>query len=82
MKPNFNMKSVVDTATGSFTFTGPRDQWLLDRTREWCILYIQNNWRYKINMVAGTIAFDFAVQADADLFRKITRRAPTLITCA
>ncbi len=81
MKPNFSMNSVADTATGSFTFTGPRDQILLDRTRAWCVHFIDNNWQYRICMEAGTIAFDFAVQADADLFRKITKRAPTLITC-
>lgn len=75
------MNSVADTATGTFTFTGPRDQRLLDLTRKWCVCYIQNDWRYRINMEVGSIAFDFAVQADADLFRKITRRSPTLITC-
>ena len=81
MKPNFSMNSVADTATGRFTFSGRRDQWLIDQTREWCMHYIQNDWCYRINMAAGTIAFDFAVQTDADLFRKITKRAPTLITC-
>lgn len=81
MPPNFNMNSVSDTATGTFTFKGPRDQWLIDRTREWCMRHIQNNWRYRINMAAGTITFDFAVKTDADLFRKITKRAPTLIAC-
>ena len=81
MKPNFSMNSVADTAIGSFTFTGPSDQILLDRTREWCVHFIDNDWRYRVYMETGTIAFDFAVQGDADLFRKITKRAPTLITC-
>lgn len=81
MPLNFNMNSVADTATGTFTLKGPSDQRLIDLTRKWCMCYIQSDWRYRINMGAGTIAFDFAVQADADIFRKITRRAPALITC-
>ncbi|MGF3027380.1 hypothetical protein ACQVP2_31800 [Methylobacterium aquaticum] len=76
------MNSIADTATGRFTSTDRRDQWLIDRTREWCMHYIQSDWCYRINMAAGTIAFDFAVQADADLFRKITNRAPNLIACS
>jgi hypothetical protein len=37
--------------------------------------------RHTISMEVGTIAFNFVVQADADLFRKIERRITTLITC-
>jgi hypothetical protein len=82
MPPNFKMNSIADTVTGTFKFEGPRDQWLIDRTRGWCFRYIKSDWRYRIYMEAGTISFDFAVQADADLFRKITNRAPNLIACS
>jgi len=78
---NFFMANVADTATGTFEYNGPRDEWLIDRTRQWCGLFTKGEWRYRIDMAAGIISFDFADQDDADIFRKITRRSPTLITC-
>jgi hypothetical protein len=78
---NFNMANVADSATGTFQIRNARDQSLIDRTRQWCALHTTGEWRYRIDKRAGTISFDFAVQKDADIFRKITRRSPTLLTC-
>lgn len=78
---NFNLRKVADRAKGNFQFNGPRDEWMIDRTRQWCALFTKREWRYRIDMMAGVITFEFADQDDADTFRKVSRRSPTLITC-
>lgn len=83
MFKNFNphVGNVVTPVHGNFSYDGPRDQWLLDRTRQWCGLYTKNDWFYRIDMASGIITFFFSDTRDADVFRRITRRSPTLITC-
>jgi hypothetical protein len=78
---NQGIKQYADSATGSFVFTGPHDQWLIDRTRQWCGLHTRSEWSYQINMSKGLITFQFVDQRDADAFRRVTSRTPTLITC-
>lgn len=78
---NQGIQNFADSATGYFEFIGPRDQWLIDRTRQWCGLYTRGEWAYRISMTHGTITFLFEDQFDADTFRRVTSRVETLITC-
>jgi hypothetical protein len=54
---------------------------LVVRQATWCALNATGEWRYRIYMTKGVIAFDFADQNDADAFRAATSRSPNLITC-
>lgn len=78
---DFNFANVADTASGHFLFAGPRDQWLIDRTRQWCAIYTVGRWRFRIDMAAQVITFYFELQQDADRFRQETARSRDLITC-
>jgi hypothetical protein len=78
---NFNLSNPADSAHGTFSYTGPRDQWLIDRTRQWCGLHAKHEWSFRIDMARGIISFQFEDQGDADAFRRVTARSPTLITC-
>lgn len=79
--PNFRLTSHAATATGRFSLSSPRDQWLVDRTREWCGHYVSGDWQYRIDAQSGVITFSFSSKDDAQAFREATSASEDLITC-
>lgn len=76
------LAEIAGRAIGRFELQGSRDQWRVDRTRQWCQLYSKHPWRCRVNVAAGVIIFEFANASDAACFRDATAASSTLITCA